>query len=327
MMIRIKEILYRLLEARIIPYDERPELRAAAKQGLTNKDVISDEEFYRAMAQLAMAKHAVQAFKLAWSNNEDSFTTNWMGQKLLGKIPQALRDAKDVNGRPLDFSNYFDIPNLGDGGFQFKLYKNGNLQAGQVKSRPDQSLNPNLTNATDAGYNKNFEDRLKYFFVKAGFSGKYQMEAGKYSIFQTPAIDGAIKVRVINHNEIMDFLSKDKGAQQYTADEKGKEIANAMDFPKKLEKIRKDAENEIGKPVAANQIWLAWKERLLKLTPEQQIELDIDKETQAFVKSYKAKYPNEKSPYTLPPDEMADFQQRQAKYAEKLAALRKRRGN
>jgi predicted nucleotidyltransferase len=194
-----------------IPYDERPEMRAAAKAGVSNKDVISDEKLYNVMNECSMAKRAVLAYKEAFQKNESSFVANYMGQKMVGRIPDGFRANPDN-------LHYFDVPEMGDGGFQFKLYRNGNIVGTHVKARGNMDVNPNMHGATDPGYDKNYEDRIKYFTVKAGFQGKYR-DAMVYSVFDSPAIDGSIKVRVINYPEIIDFLTKDKGHMQYTADE------------------------------------------------------------------------------------------------------------
>lgn len=323
----ILERLKQLVEAqdRIIPYDERPELRAAAKNGIPNKEVISDERFNQIMAQLVQAKQIAVAYADAYKQGLNSFVVNWMGQKMIGRIPDALLKAVDPRGNPIDFSRYFEIPNLGDGGFQYKLYPNGNIVGGNVLTRPDQIHNPNMSSATDAGYNRTFDDRIKYLQVKAGFLGKYQDEGKPYSVFATPAIDGAIKVRVTAAADITDFLSKDKGAKQYTADKKGEAISDSMETKKKIEKIRKDAEAVIGKPISSNQYWMAFRDDLIK-SLETQPEFNVGQKTQEFLDIYKKNNSNVGKPeISLPSDEMDAFKQRQAAMQARVDAMRARR--
>jgi len=327
----IKEHLRKLTEAdKFIPQDYSAEFNQTgsgkAITGTSNKDTIPTQKLNEVLAQLAMAKNAVNAYKQAYKNNEPTFNINWMGQKLIGKIPESFRNAKDPNGNNIDYLYYFDVPSLGDGGFQYKLYKNGFLQAAQVQPRSNMNQNPNLSMATDAGYNKEYDDRIKYFYVKAGILGKYQNETKVYSVFPTPAIDGAIKVRFTNYPEIVDFLTKDKGIAQYTADEKGSEISNKMTIDKKIEKIRKDAELEIKRPLSSNTIWMEFKQQLMTLSPEQQQTLDISKTTQDFIKTYRSQNPNAaKSTLSMPSDELAAWDREQKEKMARIAAAKARR--
>lgn len=298
---------------KVIPYDERPELRAAAKNGVDNKTPITDEQLYKVMGDCSMAKKAAIAYRAAFEKGEPTFTVSYMGRQHTGKIPEGFR--ADPNNL-----HYFDVAEMGDGGFQYKLYKNGRLEGMQIKSRPDMNVNPNMHAATDPGYNKDFEDRIKYFTVKAGFQGKYR-DAMVYSIFDSPATDGSIKVRIINYPEIIDFLTKDKGHMQYTADEKGTELANQMDFKKKLEKVRKDAEAIIGRPLSSNQKWMEFKANL-----EKQGIADIDQETKNFVDMFKSgAQPVGKSQVSLPSDEKSDWDKEQAAKAARLQAFKDRK--
>ena len=300
----ILEKLHILLEDkgyRIAPQDYGAEFRQTGSGksmiGVPNKKVISDEKLNKVMAQLALAKEISLKYKRAWDKGEEGIFVYWMGKKMLMRIPKELRTATDPNGRPVDYSNYFNIPTLGDGGFQYRLFPNGDIIGGVVQSRPDMVDRPNLTGAVDAGYNKTFDDRIKYFFVKAGIMGKYKEEAGRFaSVLDTPAIDASVKVRVIFHDEILDFLSKDKGAAQYTTDKKGAAIANQMEFEKKLEKVIRDAEKVIGKPVYSSKDWLDFKDRLKIMydTPQEQQNMDINQMTQEFLNLYKTQNPEKK---------------------------------
>lgn len=299
---------------KVIPYDERPELRAAAKNGVDNKTVITDEQLYKVMGDCSMAKKAILAYRAAFEKGESTFTVSYMGRQHIGKIPDQFRANPDN-------LHYFDVAEMGDGGFQYKLYKNGRLEGTHVKSRSDMNVNPNMHSATDPGYNKDFEDRIKYFTVMAGFQGKYR-DAMAYSIFDSPATDGSIKVRVINYPEIIDFLTKDKGHMQYTADEKGTELSNQMEFKKKVEKIRKDAEAIIGRPISSNQKWMDFKAQL-----EKQGIADIDQETKNFVDMFKqdASQPVGKAQVSLPSDEKSDWDKEQAAKQARLQAFKDRK--
>jgi hypothetical protein len=333
----ILEKLHILLEDkgyRIAPQDYGAEFRQTGSgksmTGVPNKKVISDNKLNQVMAQLALAKEISLKYKRAWDKGEEGVFVYWMGKKMLMRIPKELRTATDPNGRPVDYSNYFNIPTIGDGGYQYRLYPNGDIVGGHVQSRPDMTDRPNLTGAVDAGYNKVFDDRIKYFFVKAGIMGKYKEEAGRFaSVLDTPAIDASVKVRVIFHDEILDFLTKDKGKAQYTADKKGAEIANQMEFEKKLEKIRKDAEIAIGKPVYGSKTWMDFKDRL-KMdfdTPEKQMAMDINQMTKEFIQQYQESNTvlyKGKQQITMDPDEEAEWEKEQKEKIARISAARAR---
>ena len=333
----ILEHLHRLVEDkgyRIEPQDYSKEFRQMGSGksmfGLSNKTVISDEQLQKVIAQLNIAKEISLKYKRAWERGEEGIFVTWMGRKMLMRIPKELRTATDPNGNPVDYSNYFNIPTLGDGGFQFRLLRNGNIIGGNVRPKPEMTSRPDLGSATDAGYNKEYDDRLKYFFVKAGIMGKYQQDAGRFaSVLDTPAIDASVKVRVIFHDEILSFLTKDKTTAQYTSDKKGKEIANQMEFDKKIEKIRKDAEISIGKPISSNKTWLEFKDNL-KLTydtPEAQQSMDINQMTKEFIQQYQKTNTvlhKGKQQITMSPDEEAEWEKQQKEKLARIAAAKAR---
>lgn len=334
----ILEQLHKLLEDKgykIVPQDYGAEFRQTGSgksmTGISNKLVISDEKLNQVMAELALAKQISLKYKRAWEKGEEGVFVVWQGRKMLMRIPKELRTATDPNGRPVDYSNYFNIPTLGDGGFQYKLYKNGNIVGANVKSKADIFNKPDLGGATDAGYEKTYDDRIKYFFVKAGIGAKYQEEVGRFgSILDTPAIDASIKVRVIFHDEILDFLTKDKGKAQYTADKKGAEIANQMDFDKKINKIIRDVEKIIGKPIRSNKTWLDWFEQL-KLnydTPEKQIEMDIEMMVKDFINLYKSENPTKpigKPEVSMDSEELDAAEKQRELIKARIAAARARK--
>jgi hypothetical protein len=329
----ILEELHKLLETngyKIQPQDYGAEFRQTGSGksifGVPNKLTISDSKLNQVKAQLALAKELSLKYKQAWDKGLEGVFVNYMGRKMLMRLPKELRTGTDPNGNPVDYSNYFNIAEIGDGGFQFKLYKNGNLIGGNVRTKPDIEKKPDLGSATDAGYNKVYDDRIKYFFVKAGIGSKYQEEVGRFgSVLDTPAIDAAVKVRVIFHDEILDFLTKDKGAAQYTSDKKGAEIANKMEFEKKLEKIRKDAEQQIGKPIYGSKTWMDFKDELKIMfdNPEEQKEMDINQMTQEFIKRYQSEYPTKKMgkpEISLDPEELDAAEKQRELIKARIAA-------
>lgn len=333
----ILEHLHKLLEDKgykIVPQDYSAEFRQTGSGkslfGVSNKDIISDEKLNKVMAELALAKQISLKYRRAWEKGEEGLFVVWQGRKMLMRIPKELRTATDPNGNPVDYSNYFNIPTIGDGGFQFKLFRNGNLMGMNVKSKVDIENKPDLSSATDAGYEKTYDDRIKYFFVKAGIGAKYQEEVGRFgSILDTPAIDASIKVRVIFHDEIIDFLTKEKGQAKYVADKKGAEIANQMEFEKKIEKIRKDAELTIGKPIYGNKTWMDWKDELKMTydTPEKQKAMDIAQMTKDFIQKYQQTNTvlyKGKQQITMAPDEEAEWEKQQKEKLARIAAARAR---
>jgi hypothetical protein len=333
----ILERLHQLIEAegyRVVPQDYSAEFRQTGSGksmfGLSNKLVISDEKLNSVLAQIATAKQIAKKYREAYKAGEQGLFVNWMGKKILMRIPKELRNATDANGDPVDYSHYFDVPTVGDGGFQFKLFRNGNIVGGHVKSRPEMTDIPDLTSATDAGYEKTYDDRLKYFFVKAGILGKYQDEAGFFNaVLGTPAMDAGIKVRAIFHDEIVSFLTKDKKAASYTSDNKGKEAADKMELDKKIEKIRKDIENIIKKPIYGNKTWLEFKDYLLRVygKPDAIFKLDMDKEIENFMEKYKVDNifkPIKKPEIGLPKDELDTWEKEQKEKLARIAAARAR---
>jgi hypothetical protein len=332
----ILEHLHRLVESgyRIAPQDYGAEFRQTGSgksmTGIPNKGVISDEKLRQVMARLESAKQIAKTYRKAYEKGEEGVFVYWMGKKMLMRLPKELRTAMGPDDEPVDYSHYFDVPNVGDGGFQFKLYPNGNIVGGNVQSRPDMERMPSMGSATDAGYTKTFDDRIKYFFVKAGIMGKYKEEAGRFgSVLDSPVVDAQVKTLVIFHDEILDFLTKDKGAAQYTSDKKGAAIANTMEFEKKLEKIRKDAEIEIGKPVYGSKAWMDFKDKLKLMydTPEKQQAMDINKMTKDFIQQYQETNTvlyKGKQQITMSPDEEAEWEKQQKEKIARINAARAR---
>jgi len=289
-------------DEKIIPYDERPELNAARRTGIQNR-TISREQLKKFMAGIINAKRIAEAFTEAFKNNERDFEVvlqaeddelNVEHKVIKARIPDVMFDAIGLNGKPIDYSTYFNVPELGDGGFKIALYKNGLLKTGNVKTDPNATIN-NMGAATDAGYNKSFDDKVKYFYVKAGIKGKYQNEGKTYSVFGTPAIDAAIKAKAANFTEMVDFVTPSKS---YTADMKGKDISNkTMEREPKINKILKDAEQILNYPLAKSAFWTNWKRINLELlSPEQFQNLDVLTAAKSLANAFKSANPNKERP-------------------------------
>ena len=323
--ISIKESLYGVnKDDKIIPYNEKPEFNAAAKIGISNKDSISDAQFREVARDIVQARQAANAFTKALKNKQPTFQAEFQGRILNGHIPDNMLNSLDINGKPLDWSRYFDIPSMGDGGFQAKLYKNGKIIVGNVRTNPNLE-EPNLGAATDAGYNKIFDDRVKYFDLKAGVAGKFQ-DVKVYSVFETPAIDAAIKVRTLNHEEITNFLRPSKS---YTSDKKGQEIANTkMDRENKISKIRFDAEKILQYPLAKSAFWVNWKKINLEMLPDEDFKkLDVKQAAELLASQFRRANPNKKKPelsITKTPEEIEADKAKAERYAKFLAQKNRR---
>ena len=316
-------------DEKIIPYDERPELNAARRSGIENR-TISTEQLKKFMAGIINAKRIAEAFTEAFKNNERDFEVvlqaeddelNVEHKVIKARIPDAMLDATDLNGKPIDYSTYFNVPELGDGGFKIALYKNGNLKTGNVLTNPNATVN-NMAAATDAGYNKTFDDKVKYFYVKAGIKGKYQNEAKVYSVFATPAIDAVIKAKAANFTEMVDFVTPSKS---YTTDMKGKDISNkTMNREPKINKILKDAEQILNYPLAKSAFWTNWKRINLELlSPAAFQELDVLTAAKALANAFKTANPNKQRPELSMGQAEIDAQKAKSNTAaDKLAAFR-----
>lgn len=306
--------------------------------GKPNKAKADPEKIRLTHFRIANAKKITAAFKDALKNGQKDidgfirFNVDWNGQQLIGKIPSSFTKKEDINGNPVNYEFYFDTPELGDGAFQIKFDKQANAVTNTIRSKADMPNRPDLTSAADAGYSKDFDGLIKYFFVKAGVEGKYQNEAKRYSVFPTPAIDAAIKAFANFGTEMIDFL---EGGRGYTSDDMGKEISNKMMFDKKVEKIRKDIEDKIRKPISHTLQWKEFKSNLYKKfeNPKSPFKMDIDMEVDDFIRKLTKKNPFEpikKPEISLPSTELSDFEKAEKEKQERLAKfkaqLAKRRG-
>jgi hypothetical protein len=337
----ILEYLHKLVEDnekkgyQIVPQDYSAEFRQTGSgrsmTGIPNKDVITDAQLGKITHELKNADKISKIYKTAWDNDEEGIFVEWNGKKVLMRLPMELRTATTPSGKPGNYREYFDIAEIGDGGFQFKLTKNGNLVGSQVQSRPDMVRMPNMGSATDSGYHKEYDDRIKYFFVKAGIKGKYQEEAGNFSsVIVSPIVDAGIKVRIIFHKEIMDFLTKDRGIHQYTSDKKGAiSRSEEMEFEKKLEKIRKDVENKIKYRLSQTLEWKNFKEQMEYLSPEEKENFDTNENKQDFLASLEKARPelfiDRKESIGLPQDELNAAEKQRELIRARIEANRNRK--
>ena len=312
----IKQRLRSLLESyRVLPQDPNAEINAVPNPFQKHTRTLDTQELGRVQAQNAMAKQVSLEFRKAFKNNEEGFETIYKGQKLHGRIPPQFR----INPHNI---NYFDDPTMGDGAMQARLDKTGYIQIKNLQATPKMATAPNLSSAADAGNYYDYQGTLRYFRLKVGFLGKYQDETRSYSIFTTPAIDAEIKTRVSFDKEIIYFLSKTS-----YVDNKASDIAHQMPLETKIEKIRKDAENELGRPISSNKVWMDFKNHLLKAygTPNAVFDINMPQETQDFIKLFKAKnvFTPPKAALSMSPDELADFEKRQKDIQARLAARKR----
>jgi hypothetical protein len=98
---------------------------------------------------------------------------------------------------------------------------------------------------------------------------------------------------------------------------------------KKIEKIRKDAEQVIGRPISSNTKWIAYKTDLEKRfdTPEKQAQADVNQEVKNFVQQFKdnTSQPVGKAQVSLGSDENSDWDKEQAAKQARLQAFKDRK--
>lgn len=333
----IKEHLNKLLEDkgyRVIPQDYSKEYgqTGSGKAIFGKKDIAkaSGKDIAKAMFRIKEAKEIVREYKNAFINGKPdmygfiTFEVFFQGKRYECKIPPQFKNKTSIGGKGVDYLYYFDDPNSGDGAMEMVLDKTGFLRAKQLRSKPDIEQSPDLTGAADAGYEKEYEGRTKYFKIKVGVLGKTNQKY--YSVFPVPAIDANIKTNFIFSDEIISFM---RGGLDYTSDEKGKTLANNMDLEKKIEKIRKDSELILGRPISSNDEWNKYKQRLIKLygSEDALFNLDIESETNNFVDIYKNKNLFKqigKPEIGLPKDELDAWEKEQKEKLARIAAARAR---
>ena len=325
----IIERLHKLIEDkgyRIVPQDYSKEFgqtgSGKAIQYKKTKLAADPEQIRLAMYRISQATIIDQQYREAYKNgipDNDGiihFESTYMGKKYDCQIPPQFKEDKK-------YYYYFNSSEIGDGLIPIKITKEGKIEGGNIRTRPDIEITPTLSNM---GADYNITEYAAYFNVRVGVKGKYQKENKRYSVFPTPAIDANVKTHVIYKTEILDYL---KGGGDYTSDEKGKELSAKMNFDKKINKIIRDAQNIIGKPIRSNKTWLDWFEQL-KLnydTPEKQQAMDAEAMLKDFIELYKTKetIPSKETPkISMPPDEEAEWEKQQKEKLARIAAARAR---
>lgn len=328
----ILEALRSMAEDITIPQDYSKEFNQTGSgkpiQGKQNIIKASPSDLRNAKARMAQAHLFNKAYKQAFTTGQPDengiihFKAEFQGRRWDCQIPPQFKNKTNIGERSVDYKYYFDYPDLGDGAMQVAVDKTGYAQAKNLRSKPDMNTNPNLSQAADAGYSKDFQGSVKYLDVKAGVLGKEGK--GRYSVLPTPAMDAAVKVNIAFQTEILDFM---QGGGDYTNDNKGKEISNSADFDMKIKKVKKDAEAIINRPLTGNQTWETFKKNLLDTinTPEEKENLDVDTATRTFIKHYKQQKQIQKPEISMSQNDLDDFEKRQAMLRDRLAAARNRK--
>lgn len=132
----MKELIKKLLHEAIkhLPYDERPELKAASYSSLSDPSYKAD----------------IDAIKY--------------------RIAKASQIAGSFRQRhPED--NYYVIPTQGDGFYQVEFRHDGKIQTKHVRASGDMEQRGGAFQPSDVGTCKSFQNIAKYCFVKAGYNG------------------------------------------------------------------------------------------------------------------------------------------------------------
>lgn len=331
----IIEALHKIAQTQdiVVPQDYSKEFNQTgsgkAIMGKPNILKASDADLRKIKERINEAIEIAKAYRNAYVNgNQDEngnipFKVIYQNRVYDAKIPKAFLSNITAGGNQTDYMYYFNSPEIGDGAVQVKYDKRGYAEVVNVKAKPDMPYQQNLSAAADAGYSKEYDGKFKFFSVKVGVNGKYQEDAKFYSVFASPAIDARIKADIAFRTEIIDFM---QGGGDYTSDEKGQELSNKMSFDKKIEKIRKDVETQIGKPITSNQIWMNWKSELLQNndTPEKQMNLDTTKATNDFINLYLTNGGKKKSEIGMSSTEKDEWEQQQKEKLARIAAAKAR---
>lgn len=283
----------------------------------------SEADIRRTKERINDSIEVAKAYRNAYVNGTPDETGNvpfkvmYQGRVYDAKIPEAFFSSQTAGGKETDYMYYFNVAEIGDGAMQIKYDKRGYGEASVVRSKADIPFNPDLGSAADAGYSKDYEGRNKYVTVKVGVRGKYQGEAKFYSVFPSPAMDAKIKADIAFRTEILDFM---RGGGDYTTDDKGAELSNTrMDLDTKLQKVRKDAETIIGKPLASNSVWLSFRDEL-----KQMGDFDAQQMTQRLLQMLKGQGVEKKSEIGMSPDERAEWEAQQKEKLARIAAAKAR---
>lgn len=146
----------------------------------------------------------------------------------------------------------------------------------------------------------------------------------------SPASDAQIKTYLLYGPMIIDFVEKNLATPVGYNDGKATIIRNAMPINKKIQIIRKDAEDQINQKKLPRinfiQAFEKFKENVIDImTPEQQEQMDTTKMTRDFINSYASQINTNKSITSLPNDQADQIMQRQADLQRKIQQMKDRR--
>lgn len=132
----MKELIKKLLQEAIkhLPYDERPELKAASYSSLSDPSYKADIN--------TITHRIARAAQIAGSFRQ--------------------RNPED---------NYYVIPTLGDGYYQVEFRHDGKITTKHIKASGDMEQRGGAFQPSDVGTCKAFQNIAKYCFVKAGYNG------------------------------------------------------------------------------------------------------------------------------------------------------------
>lgn len=313
----IKQILNNLLESYKAP-DFKQELDAISNPFQKKYAPLTPQQLNDITNTNIDAKKIAREYREAFELGINKFHAVYKDRIITGLIPPSFKQSQDA-------INYLQDPTMGDGGFQVRLDRRGNLAVMNVRAATKMADQPNLSSATDAGTFYDYQGAYRYFRINVGLQGKYQQENSKYSLFITPAMDAEIKTRIAFGPEIIDFVQP---SQSYTADNKGKERANQFtDLHPMIKAIRLKAEDILHTKIAHLPVWKDYMHNFQIRYNTSPFPISIDQEVEDIVDRYNKANPFRK-PMTKPQITSApdpEWDKAQAEKAARLAAFKARK--
>lgn len=204
--------------------------------------------------------------------------------KIRHRIASAANIATNYTNQTGD-TNYFALPDDGEGFYQVEFRHDGNIRTKQIKPNPDMEQLNSKFRPTDVGICRDYQNIARYCFVKAG----KRLPNNKFSVGVSPAEDAANKALIIFKNEVISFLTDSNvDPEQATQISKDK-----MTQQQALHKQKKDLETELGFRITDTQ----WHDYLAT-----------------------GQKPKGKSQISLDPNDIADLEARQKAAEERRAA-------